>query len=206
MNNQINLHAVVGIDPGEKQSGVALVAGREIVFGKNVLNGELIELIQSINDQYSEVTIIIEDMLPYNMRITNSIIRTIKAIGQLEMRLNDLGMKYYLAPRWWIKQWVFNEFNDIATTRILKKIGYIQTRLEKENRKIKKMSPTFAYVDDWIVVRSMKQWWNIPNATVHNKNKYGLKDHSWQALALITFSFAREAFFSLQIPANVESS
>jgi hypothetical protein len=202
MNNQINLHAVVGIDPGEKQSGVALVAGRDIVFGKNVPNKELMPLIQSIKHQYAEVTIIIEDMLPYNMRITNNIIRSIKAIGQLELRLQDAGFAYYLAPRWWIKQWVYDEFKDVAMPRILKKMEYTKSRIEKQGGMIKKMSPTFAYVDDWIVVRSMKKWWKIPNANVHNKNKYGLKDHSWQALALITFSFARECFFSRQSPAT----
>jgi hypothetical protein len=122
------------------------------------------------------------------MNITDEVINTIKYIGQLQWRLDELHMQYTLIPRWQVKEWVFKQFRAMAEPEIQKKIDYALKRAELKGEKgisPRKRTPSFVYVDDRIVVKAMREHWGIKKPTkVGEKAAYNLKDHSWQALAV----------------------
>jgi hypothetical protein len=184
---------IIAIDPGETISGVATYMDGNIIEGKILTNSEVIPYVktQIIND---DVIVLIEDMRPYNVRSTNTIIDTIKFIGELQYRLTvEVGAHYTLIPRWQIRKWVYDEYQDLIMPSLLKKVENAQKKLTKP----RKLAVTFAYVDDYAVIRAMKHEWKIPNDNRYYKNKYGLSEHSWQALALITCYISATGPFAL---------
>jgi hypothetical protein len=133
--------------------------------------------------------IIIEDVRPYNMRITNGIIHTIKFIGQIEWRLKSLDAKITLIPRWEVKQWVFLQFKTMVLPEIEKKID--KWSVKEDNKGKARLTAKFVWVDDRMIANAMRKWWGIKNPTkVGQRAMYNLKDHSWQALALVSFHIA----------------
>ena len=199
-------NALIGIDPGEKQSGIVLLIDGQIIEGMTIDNQELVGYVSEQHKaNEGHILVVIEDMRPYNARITDNIIKTIKFIGQIEWRIKEFGVPIYLVPRWRVKQWAYNSFRELSMPRVISKVGYAEKLREKEGKAKRKLSPSFAYIDDWVIVRIMKYFWKIPNANVHNKNKYGLKDHSWQALAVVTFCIASKDPSFLEMIATFES-
>lgn len=180
---------LVGIDPGETHSGVAIVENGAIQKGINISNILLIDFILSLQKSEFYFLVIIEDMRPYNMRISDNVINTIKFIGQIEWRLSSLGVNFKLFPRWEIKQWVFQKYPDMAKEEVCKKIEYLASTMEKKNGGIRvpRRKPSFVYINDRIVERAIKMWWGIKKPKVGQSSPFGLKTHSWQGLAMITF-------------------
>jgi hypothetical protein len=148
----------------------------------------LIEFIVDQSRDVSDFKVVVEDMRPYNMRITDGVINTIKYIGQVEWRLKMLDIQFTLIPRWEVKQWVFTRFREMAEVEIVKKIEYSRERKKKLGLYMRADVPaqTFVYVDDRIVQKAMRGLWRIPKPKVGQKATYGLKDHSWQALGLLS--------------------
>lgn len=196
---------IIGIDAGSDKSGIIVLVKNRIRHGYNIPNNEVIDFVRSLKNDCKEQIVIVEDVRPYNMRITDGIIKTIKFLGELEWRLSQLGQKYELIPRWSVKQWVFLQFKLLAVPEIEKKIIRSKNLKEKKIKqllaagkekeagdiKITNPSPGFVYVDDRIVANAMRQWWNIKNPSrVGERAAYGLKDHSWQALGLVSFYMA----------------
>lgn len=199
---------IVGIDPGSVNSGIVVLENGKIRQGYNVPN---VEVVDFINKEYllsTELHLIIEDVRPYSMRITDGIIQTIKFLGWIEGKLSELGRAFELIPRHQVKQWVFVQFKTIAVPEIEKKIIRAGKRAEKKwqeayDAAIKKelpepppfkprnSVPTFVYVDDRIVANAMRKWWNIKKPSRPGQRAaYGLKDHSFQALGLVSFFMA----------------
>lgn len=184
---------LIGIDPGETHSGVAVVDENGIQKGFHISNNLLIEIILEYKSACRWLIVVIEDMRPYRMRINDNVINTIKYIGQIEWRLGAAGVEYVLFPRWEIKQWVYNNFNEMASEEAKKKIEWIATGLEKktEGLRLPRRKPSFVYVDDRIVEKAMKMWWKVGKPKVGQRTPFGLKTHSWQGLAMITFYIER---------------
>lgn len=189
-----NKTTLLSVDPGSINSGIAILVDGKIEAGLNVNNAQVVDLIKEQSRKCGKLLIVIEDMRPYNMRITDEVISTIKYIGQLQWRLDELGMKYTLIPRWQVKQWVFLQFRTMAEPEIQKKIDYALKRAELKGVKpisARKRTPSFVYVDDRIVQKAMRIRWGIKKPTkVGDKAPFGLKDHSWQALALASLYIA----------------
>jgi hypothetical protein len=55
-------------------------------------------------------------------------------------------------------------------------------------------------VDDGMVLKSMKELWEIPTPAPGKGYIHGLKSHTWQALALATKYSAANATFGLEFP------
>ena len=184
---------LIGLDPGETYSGVCVVSEFGIVKAINISNDLLIDFISEYFSYGDKLLVIIEDMRPYNMRINDNVINTIKFIGQIEWRLSDLHVAYALHPRWEIKQWVFNNYPAMCGEEVTKKIDYAARR-EASKKGVedsgKRRSPSFVYVDDRIVEKAVKLWWGITKPKVGQKSPYGLSTHSWQGLAMATFYIA----------------
>ena len=170
----------IGIDPGNKISGMTVLDNGHIVAALNLEHHNL----------YSKVTefilygakIAIEDIRPYSLRLTPQIIDTCKFIGELVYRLrNEANASVELISRWEVKKWVFDTFPHIVTPLIERKI-------EKKGQVVastgKFRTPTAVYVDDKIIMEAMKFHYKIPKPPAGSGYKYGLKEHSWQALAL----------------------
>jgi hypothetical protein len=182
---------IIGLDAGSQTTGIILLAENQIRHGWNIPNSEVVEFVYQQSLECESLTVIIEDVRPYSMRITDGIIQTIKFIGQLEWRLKTMDQPFELIPRWHVKQWVFLQFKGLCIPEIEKKITMASKRAEKLGKKPRKAIPTFVYVDDRIVANAMRKWWNIKNPSrVGERAAYGLKDHSWQALGLVSYYMA----------------
>jgi hypothetical protein len=140
-----------------------------------------------------KIMVLIEDIRPFKMGMAMQTIETSKFIGELKYRLkNELSVDYLLIPRFEVKRWVFESFPGIVQEKIEKKIAYLDDIGERSGRKrYRKKSgelykPTMHYVDDRIVISALKDYWKIPTPKPGKSNLFGLKSHSWQALALGT--------------------
>lgn len=183
---------VIGVDAGSQLSGIAIVHSGIIIIGQNVNNENVINEILKYRKPEKTI-VVIEDVRPYSLQLSSQIIETCKFIGELKYRLKtEISVEYVLRPRSEVKQWVFDNHAEVCLPRIEKKIAAIHARKEKigekglKNANGEMRKPSFAFVDDRIIITAMKEYWNIPTAKVGKPTIYGLKDHSWQALALIT--------------------
>jgi len=180
---------LVGVDPGSEKSGIVVLTQKGIREGTNIGNESVFDYILTEKSKCDSFMLVIEDMRPYNMRITDEVIQTIKYLGQLEWRLNEANIAYTLIPRWQIKQWVFLQFRTMAEPEIVKKIEASNRRKLAANLPLsRKQQPTFVFVDDRIVQKAMRIHWGIKKPTkVGQKAAFNLKDHSWQALGLASY-------------------
>jgi hypothetical protein len=96
-------------------------------------------------------------------------------------------VSYTLIARYSVKEWVYNKYGGRLSEDINKKIAY----RDKRNNDGKFRKSSFVWIDDRLVVMAMKIYWNIPTPLPGRKSMYGLKDHSWQALALCTYYLSK---------------
>lgn len=173
---------LIGIDAGSEQSGIVAITDGIIQVGDTIGNSHVFDFI--LNSRNCDNLIVaIEDMRPYNMRITDGVIQTIKFIGQLEWRLRESGITYDLIPRWQVKQWVFLQYRTILEPLIDRKIHLAAQRKMKENKKPRNASASFVYVDDRMVSTAMREFWKIEKVKKVGQEAF-LKDHAWSALAV----------------------
>jgi hypothetical protein len=103
-----------------------------------------------------------------------------------------------------VRKWVFDAYPDICIPAIDKKIAYLDQYGARKNEELKAegkkpkyrryitksgelRKASFNYVDDRIIISVMKKLWKIPEPKPFKPNIYGLKDDSWQALALASY-------------------
>lgn len=189
---------VIGIDPGSDATGICVLKDTDILHASNTPNGEVFDQIKELCGG-QPATVVIEDIAPYNMRLKPQVIATCKFIGELSYRLRAAGMTdLVFITRNEVKKWVFDTFPAICTTRIREKISRLHTwRLGKgmkgfETKSGDLRSPTFVFVDDRIVIAAIKEHLNIPTPKPGKSNQYGLKSHSWQALAVAAYFQAQK--------------
>lgn len=114
-------------------------------------------------------------------------------ISQIEWRLGTIPCKIELIPRWQVKQWVYIQFKAIVAPLIQKKIDYSHERKKKQYEakgwaEKKKSTESFVWVDDRIIIAAMRKHWSIPlTKRVGSTTMYNLREHSWQALALVSY-------------------
>jgi len=179
----------VGIDPGSSKSGLCLLKGTNILSASVENNAKLVAKIKELLCG-NPATIIIEDIYPYSVQLKPEVIATCKFIGEISYRLGQIkGVDVQFIPRNTVKKWVFDRFPDIVLPRIGKKINYLDGyRIGKGLKGLRTKTgelrkPSFQFVDDRIVISSLKELYSIPDPKPGKSNLYGLKDHSWQALA-----------------------
>ena len=178
---------LVGIDPGDRNSGFLIYRYGEIKKAGNSPNKLLFNIMLDEYTQNSQLTVLIEDVKPYAARLGQQLIDTCKFLGQMEYRLETAGIAFKLIPRNTIKKWVFDTFPDVVIPRIDKEIR-CRDRKRKDGEYFTASS---RFVNDRMVIAAMKKKWSIPDPKPGKTNKYGLKDHSWQALALVGYYLDR---------------
>jgi hypothetical protein len=186
-------------------SGVCVISNSIIIECVNVSNDRVYAKIKGYYVKYNIVPLI-EDIRAYSGKLSQDVIDTCKFIGELTYRLqNELQIhSYKLYPRATIRKWVFDAFPEICVPAIDKKIAYLDgygcrrnEELIAEGKKAKYRryvtksgelrKASFNYVDDRIIIAVMKRLWEIPEPKPFKSNIYGLKDDSWQALALASY-------------------
>ena len=187
-----------GIDPGSSTCGIVRLDSGLIGICLECEPIKVYKRIISLSGA-SDITIVIEDIFPYSMRLTPAVIDTCKLIGELTYRFNTDPQvtSVHLVARNTIKNWIFKTFPDVAIPRINKKLWLKHNRDTKKGKKGlvkldgKMREPSFNYVDDRIVCAAMKELFKMETPKPGKPNVHGLtqNSHAWQALAVCSFYF-----------------
>lgn len=192
----MKINVVISVDPGEKRSGLSVIMLNREAVSKSELIGFVEDnkvIVDKITEYYVKYDCIvaIEDIVPYNLRVTKELLTTCKFMGELDYRLRkELTLPVEYLTRGKIKKWIFEAFPGLCVNRVSKKIAYLDDYGAKNDKKryrtktgdLKKAS--FHWVDDRIVIAAMKELWNIPTPKPGKKNIYGFSSHAWSALAV----------------------
>ena len=166
----------IGIDPGCEICGVSVIQNGIIVGAWNIPNEQVYSKITSYVVMGCKIGV--EDIRPYSMRLTPEIIKTCKVIGEMVYRLQVMaGCDVTLISRGEIKKWVFDSFGEAIMPSISAKVA----------KKFPDRKPTFVFVDDRIVTIAMRSLFQIELPPPGKGYAHGLKDHSWQALAVAAY-------------------
>lgn len=183
----------VGIDPGSEKSGICLLKDKSIISACIAANEKVFATIKELIAG-NPATIVIEDIYPYSTTLKPEVIKTCKFIGEISYRLRHLkAINVVFVPRNSVKKWIFDTFPSVCIGRIEKKINYLDGyRISKGKRGLRTKNgdlrkPSFQFIDDRIVISALKELYNIPDPKPGKSNQYGLKAHSWQALAVASF-------------------
>lgn len=178
---------IIGVDPGES-CGMVVLDGGNISSVFNIISEKLLDKVTNFLI-HPQCVVVIEDIRPFSMRLTAQIIDTCKFIGMIVDRLRiDAGADVRLIVRNEVKKWCFDQFPEICIPVIERKIekkGY------KNGNSDDPRKPSFVFVDDKIVMECMKQKYGIPLPPKGKGYRYGLKDHSFQALAVASCFIAK---------------
>ncbi len=189
---------VVGIDPGSAICGVCVLEENQIIGAFNLKYSTLWGKISHflINPK---CVVVIEDIKPYSVQLNPHVIDTCKIIGEMVYRLRkEAGLEPVLVSRGEVKKWVFDSFPEICLGGVdkknLKKRFLSCNVMTKETeyvfsdgRPFKLKKASYVSVDDRIVEKSMQFHYGFKLPEPGNGYPFGLKEHSWQALALASF-------------------
>lgn len=197
-----NSQNLIAIDPGDIISGLCVIENGSIYFGENIPNQSVFSKIRQLLKSKLYM-ILIEDVRAYGSRLSPELLLTAKYIGELEYRLKRAGVSFKLIPRFEVKKWVYDTFPDIVLPRVAKKIALEDRRRAKNGKKrLRKQSGdlfkgNFVWVDDRMIQASMAYMWQIKKPKPGKHTQFGLKSHSWQALALCSYFTDRYQAFVL---------
>lgn len=184
---------VVGIDPGSDIVGMVVLTDMRIEQAFNLEIAAFWGKIEGLV-RYSELTVVIEDLAPYSLRLTPQVIDTAKFIGEAVYRLKQYpGVKVELIPRSKVKLWVWENFSDVVRPLIEAKIDKKlfpacrisdQEEIRVDDRGKPGRKGSFIYVDDKIVKAAMVYLYKIPKPPPGAGYLHGIKEHAWSALAV----------------------
>jgi hypothetical protein len=176
---------ILGIDPGSASSGIVILKNRKIKKGDNIKNEDLFTLLDEytlLNERTNELMVVYEDIRPYACQMNMYTIQTIKMIGRLEYVLNQRRVSSCGVARNKVKDFLYKRYENILAPDVSKVI----LKRGKAKKDGKPPAPSFHYVNDRMVAKTMKMYWDIPTPKPGRKSLYDLSDHSWQALGAVT--------------------
>jgi hypothetical protein len=91
-----------------------------------------------------------------------------------------------LVPRSAVKRWVFDSMNDLVVPLCQLKAHKTAEKRRIDDNTVTERKASFVYVDDRIVQAAMIEYWGLEKPKPGAGYEYGLRDHSWQALAVAT--------------------
>lgn len=186
----------MGIDPGSVICGITVLKDGQIDCALNVERGRFWDKITTIMLNRN-VICVVEDVRAYSDRLKPGVMDTLKMIGEIIYGLKiHVSCDCRLVTRSEVRKWVFDRFPAICIPEIQVKIDKKsfdacdlatkqEIRVTTDGRKPK--TPYFVYVDDAIVKKCMTNYYKIPKPGPGEGYKFGLKDHSFQSLALCAF-------------------
>ena len=158
----------------------------------NIASGSVFDRVMSEYNG-SEMVIVIEDIVVYGgMRVRQQTLDTCKVIGELMYRFgaDSRVSAVHLIPRPTVKKWIFEAANDIVRPRVDAIIAAKHRRRLSKGQKGfmsadgSMRAASFQFVGDREVIAALKYLYDIPTPKPGKSNVYGLKAHSWQALAM----------------------
>lgn len=171
---------MIGIDPGSEESGMVVIEGSTILCAFNLTNEQLYSKVTNYLI-HSDVTVVVEGLAAYSLRLTPQVISTAQFIGEFLYRLRiEAGANVEVVARSKVKKWCFDTFPFVCNRLIEKKI-------EKKDQRDKDgefKKPHFFYIDDKCVTECMKHLYKISLPAPGKGYDYGLQTHSWQALGV----------------------
>jgi len=187
----------IAIDAGNKISGMVILDDGIIVVACVISNEDIYNKIASYSI-HRDLTIVVEDIRPYSLKLTQQVIDTCKFIGELNCRLRIMaGFDVRYICRSEVRKWVYDTFPLVCEPLIDVKIEakmysacIVATKEEVRvnGRGGNKRKSSFIYIDDKMVVASMKHLYKIAPRLPGKGYEYGLKTHAFQALALGRYS------------------
>lgn len=187
---------IIGIDPGNDNSGIVILDGLSIIGAYNLPNEALYSKIAAYSI-HPDLSIVVEDIKPYSLKLTPQVIDTCKFIGELNYRLKiAIGFNVVYVPRADVRKWVYDTFlpvcEPLVNIKIEKKMYdacSLETRqvMRVNGRGGNKRKGSFIYIDDKMVMESMKELYQLKKPAPGKGYDFGLKDHSFQALALARY-------------------
>lgn len=173
-------NVILAIDPGSEKSGIILMVEGEISEAGNIPNEEMFLLVDNYTMFRKEYnfSVVYEDIRPFTSRFNMDTINTIKMIGRLEYVLKSKLVSFRGITRNEVKSYYFEKHKSAVWGDIEKKIAK-KGRVKKNGEPV---SPSFTYMDDRTVGKCVRLEFNIPAG---QKNKYKIKAHAWQALAVL---------------------
>lgn len=179
-------HKIIGIDPSGDGCGMTVIDNGKILLAGNYSKEQFYTKITNYLLD-NQIMVVIEDIKPYSIRLMPQVIDTCKFIGEAVFRLKTMcGANVELRSRNEVKKWVFDSFPDVCLPIIegkIEKKGYISASTGEPRK------PSFVFVDDKIMTESMKVLYKIPLPKAGKGYDYGLKSHSFQALALASYYY-----------------
>ena len=176
---------ILAIDPGSEQSGTVTIKSGCIDCAANMENEALFDLIDRYtlfgNDKV-RLMVLYEDIRPFTSRFNMDTINTCKMLGRLEYVLKQRLVAYKAITRNEVKSWVFNNYKEHLVDVISKRI----TATGRKRKDGTDLKPSFHYVNDRLVYKAMCLHWGIERPKPGKSNKYGIRTHSWSALAVAT--------------------
>lgn len=109
---------------------------------------------------------------------------------------NEAGANVELISRNEVKKWVFDTFPEVSLPLVNKRMDKkifmacavkTQEVVFVDNNGRPKKKASFVYINDKCVTEAMKFLYKIPEPKAGKGYQFGLKDHSWQALAVASF-------------------
>lgn len=171
---------IIGLDPGSEESGMVVIDGSTIIGAFNLSNEQFYRKVTNYLI-HNDVTVVVEGLAAYSLRLTPQVISTAQFIGECLYRLKiEAGATVELVARSKVKKWCFDTFPFICNPIIEKKIEKKDQR--GKDGELKK--PHFFYIDDKCVTECMKYLYKISLPLPGKGYDYGLQTHSWQALAV----------------------
>jgi hypothetical protein len=137
----------------------------------------------------NRLIIAVEDIKPYSLPLTPQVIETCKWIGEAVYRLkNGCGGEIEMVSRFRVKKWCFDYFPSVCLPLIDEKIAKGVLKGKYINKKTGENRPaSFHFVDDKIVRHCMTKLWKLESGKQGRKSPFGLKSHSFQALAVASY-------------------
>lgn len=171
---------VVAIDPGPVVSGMVVLRYGQIVKAANLENDGILFNIMLELDTKIPLLVLIEDVGAYGTRLSGDLVQTCKWLGKLEYWLKSRNIAYTLIFRSTVKKWVYDSYPEISIPRVEQAI-IARDHRRKDGAYCK---PSAKYVNDSIVEAAMRHAWAIEKPKPGKSNRYGITEHSYQALAL----------------------
>jgi hypothetical protein len=156
-------------------------------------NEDIIPMVRSMAEK-ERLLVVYEDIAYVHTGGGPDLVATIKFIGVLVYNFGRLRrVRAVGIPRSRVRAWVYRNMREVCEPLVAKRIKYLDEYGAKNDGKrylqadgVTLRKPSHQFVDDRIVISAMRAHYQVPIPKPGKTNVYGLRSHSWQALAVAT--------------------
>jgi hypothetical protein len=181
------MERIIGLDLGYEVHGFAVITDGCIEYACNCDSDRLWSLLTTYILKGTKA-IVIEDLAAYTGRLTPQVIDTAKFIGMAVYKIQSgYSGEVVLTKRSAVKKWAFDTYHEHIYPLCQAKLDKgAAKRVKNGDNSMTGRKASFVYVDDRMVQLAMIKHYDIPTPKPGAGYDFGLKEHSWQALAVAT--------------------